>query len=170
MGSWFGSGLPPSISQAERRPRLRITKSAALPRRFFDLRLSAAWAAIAVPPAPPLPSRAAMIAVASITTAPAPTTLARTARTARFARCGGHRQLFFRRWRKKRLARQTDLAGVGLDADDLHFDFIAELHQVSDLTDARVRHLGDVQQSILTGKDLDKCAVRLDALDRSLVV
>src|SRR5713226_3273524 len=84
------------------------------------------------------------------------------------ARRSGGSQLLFRRWRKQRLARESNLAGLRLDRDHLHLDFIAELEKIRHLADARVRHLRDVQQSVLTGKDLDERAVRLDALDRSL--
>src|SRR5581483_2152390 len=77
--------------------------------------------------------------------------------------------LLGRRW-KQRLARQTDLAGIRLDADDLHFDLVADLEEIGHLADARVRHLGDVQQSVLTRQDLDECSVRFDALDGAFVI
>src|SRR5205085_4151918 len=92
---------------------------------------------------------------------------ARRTMIARFARSG---QLLFRRRRKKRLARQTNLAGLRFDGDDLHFHFVADLIEIGDLTDAGVRHLADVQQSVLTGKDFDERSVRLDALHCPFVV
>src|SRR5687768_10690789 len=102
------------------------------------------WAAIAESSATttltPRPARTTTIAaaVASIaigTIATCRLTLAR--------RC----QFLFRRRRKQRLTRQTNLAGIRLDADHLHLDFIAELEEIRHLADARVRHFGDVQQS-----------------------
>src|SRR5437762_2171440 len=119
----------------------------------------------------PVTIAVAMLA-AAITTA-AFAAAARTplaARAARFARCGSRGQLLFGRRGKERLARQADLAAVRLDADHLHLDFVADLHDVGHLPDARVRHLGDVQQAVLSGEDLHERSVRLDALDRSLVV
>src|SRR5438552_3232365 len=90
-------------------------------------------------------------------------------RTVRASRRSGRKLLLGRR-RKQRLARQTDLASVRLDADNLHFDFVAELEEIRYLSDARVCHLRDVQQSVLTRQNLDERAVRLDALHRTLVV
>src|SRR5258708_21423219 len=66
--------------------------------------------------------------------------------------------------REQRLAGEADLAGVGLDTHNLDLDFVAQLEEVRDLTAAAVRHLGDVQQPVLSGKELDECAVRADAL------
>src|SRR5262245_42187152 len=128
--------------------------------------LPARWTrtAVAMTAAPTLAARTAMLAAAMATAA------AVAARAARLARCRGRGQLLFRWRRKKRLARQADLAALRLDADHLHFDFVADLHEVRHLPDARVRHLGDVQQAVLPGEDLHERAVRLDALDRALVV
>src|SRR5689334_1952297 len=108
-----------------------------------------------------LAARAAMIAIAAAES----TTAAATAFAARpscLARGCGRGQFLLGWRRKKRLARQADLAAVRLDADHLHLDFVADLHEVRHLPDARVRHLGDVQQAVLSGQDLHERAVRLD--------
>ena len=113
-------------------------------------------------------ARTAIAIAAAESTAVATAAIAARSRGPRATR--GRGQLLLRRRRKQRLAREADLAGVGLDADDLHFDLVADLEEVRHLADARVRHLGDVQQSVLTRKDLDERSVRLDALDRAFVV
>src|SRR5690349_17904773 len=59
----------------------------------------------------------------------------RTARSTLVASASS-RKLFLGRRRKQRLARQTDLAGIGLDGDDLHFHFVAHLEEVRHLADA----------------------------------
>src|SRR5712692_6474908 len=80
------------------------------------------------------PAMIALSAIAAISAVAA--VLARRSIRARLARCC---QLFLRGRREKRLSRQADLAGVRLDRDHLHFHFVAELEQIRDLTDARVR-------------------------------
>src|SRR5690349_2205874 len=124
--------------------------------------MSAATAALA--------ARAAMIAVASAEATAFATATAFAARAARLARCGSRGQLLLGGRRQQRLARQADLAAVRLDADHLHLDFVADLHEVRHLPDARVRHLGDVQQAVLPRENLHERAVRLDALHRAFVV
>src|SRR5438876_12304407 len=84
-------------------------------------------------------------------------------------RRSGGRELLFRRRREQRLARKANLAGIRFYAHHLHLDLIAKLEEIGHLSDACVRHLGDMQQSVLTGKNLHERSVRLDAFDRSLV-
>src|SRR5688572_20307406 len=134
--------------------------------------------------APTLPARSARAAVAMTTTAAVPsraavavaaestavTTLTRWTRAARITRGGRCRKLFLRRRRKERFARESDLARVRLDAHDLNLDLVSQLKEIGHLAHARMRHLGDMQQPVLTREDLDERSVRLDALDGAFVV
>jgi hypothetical protein len=48
---------------------------------------------------------------------------------------------------KELAAREAQLA-VALDRDELHLDFVAFLHHVFDVLDARVRHLAHVEETV----------------------
>src|SRR6185369_425193 len=78
-------------------------------------------------------ARTAAVVAARAAIAAATTTLAAAMALARFTR---GRELFLGGRRKQRLAREADLAGVRLDADDLHFDLVADLEKIGDLADA----------------------------------
>ena len=49
---------------------------------------------------------------------------------------------------------EGDLAGLGVDLDDLDFDGIAEIEDVFDLADASVGHAADMKQAVLVRRQL----------------
>ena len=65
-------------------------------------------------------------------------------------------------------AAETDLAGA-VDVDDLDRDVVAFLADVGDFADAVVGHLGDVEQTFLSGQDFHESAEVLDGNDLAAV-
>src|SRR5947207_881023 len=53
--------------------------------------------------------------------------------------------------------RQLD-AALRVDVDHLHVDHVADLHVIGDLLDVAVRQLGDVDETLLAGEQLDERA------------
>ena len=64
---------------------------------------------------------------------------------------------------------EGDLAGLGVDLDDLDFDGIAEIEDVFDLADASIGHAADMKQAVLVRRQLHECAERLDAHDCAFI-
>src|SRR6266568_668659 len=56
------------------------------------------------------------------------------------------------------LEAEADLAGLGIDLDDLHIDHVANLDDLGWIAHAAVAHLADVQQAI-DAADIDERAV-----------
>ena len=56
---------------------------------------------------------------------------------------------------KQRASAELDLAEV-IDADDLHFDVVADAHHVGDGAHKAIRQLGDVHHALLARQDLDE--------------
>src|SRR5438132_8295302 len=150
--TWANILIEPSFESSNCRARLRRAGTTLSWPTHFSPLSSTAMIAIPTPPALALTAISAVLARRTIG-----------------PRRSGCRELLFRRRREQRLARQANLAGVRLDAHHLHLDLIAKLEEIGHLSHARVRHLREVHQSVLTGKDLHERSVRLDALDRSFV-
>ena len=66
------------------------------------------------------------------------------------------------------LRREADLALVGVDAQDLHLDLVADLDDVLGVLDLVVGQLGDVQQAFQAGLQLDEDAEVGDLGDLAL--
>src|SRR4029077_6557784 len=62
---------------------------------------------------------------------------------------------------------EADALGLGIDADDLHLDAVADIHDLARMGDTPPFHVGDVQQAV-DAAEIDKGAVVGDVLDHAL--
>src|SRR4029077_19420464 len=62
---------------------------------------------------------------------------------------------------------EADALGLGIDADDLHLDAVADGHDLARMGDAPPCHVGDVQQAV-DAAEIDEGAVVGDVLDHAL--
>src|SRR5262245_39156544 len=62
---------------------------------------------------------------------------------------------------------EADALGLGIDADDLHLDAVANVHDLARMSDAPPCHLGDVQQAV-DAAEVDEGAIVGDVLDHAL--
>src|SRR4029077_21215223 len=62
---------------------------------------------------------------------------------------------------------QTDALGLGVDADDLHFDAVADVYDLARMGDAPRRHVADREQRV-DASEVNEGAVVVDVLDNAL--
>src|SRR4249919_497309 len=62
---------------------------------------------------------------------------------------------------------EADALGLGIDADDLHLDAVADIHDLARMGDTPPCHVGDVQQAV-DAAEIDEGAVVCDVLDHAL--